>query len=107
MGTPTGAPSASTGAPSARASDEAGSGADADAPVARDVDAPFLSGVPTSAKSIGHTSVVFKIELSTGVKAAWKPASRRGPVRYKGEVAAYRLARLLAITNVPRASTQA
>lgn len=78
---------------------------DADAAAARDADGPFLTGVPTSAKSIGHTSVVFKIELSSGpgTKAAFKPASRRGPVRYKGEVAAYRLARLLAITNVPRA----
>ena len=96
----TGTPSASTTA-STSASVDAGS--EADAAVALDANAPFLGGVPTSAKSIGHTSIVFKIELSTGAKAAWKPASRRGPVRYKGEVAAYRLARLLEIPNVPRA----
>ena len=98
----TGTPS--TGAPaSASASASVDAGSEADAARVLDANAPFLGGVPTSAKSIGHTSVVFKIELSTGVKAAWKPASRRGPVRYKGEVAAYRLARLLAIPNVPRA----
>jgi hypothetical protein len=68
-----------------------------------DAEGPFLTGTPTSAKSIGHTSVVFKVELSTGRKAAFKPASRRGPLRYKGEVAAYRLARLLELPNVPPA----
>jgi hypothetical protein len=84
-------------------STSADAGGDADAAGVLDADLPFLGGVPTAAKSIGHTSVVFKIELSTGTKAAFKPASRRGPVRYKGEVAAYRLARLLEIPNVPRA----
>ena len=66
-------------------------------------EAPFLTGVPTAARAIGHTSVVFKVELSTGKKAAFKPASRRGPFRYKGEVAAYRLARALRLPNVPPA----
>jgi hypothetical protein len=47
--------------------------------------------------------VVFKLELPSGKKAAWKPASRRGPVRYKGEIAAYRLARALGLPNVPPA----
>lgn len=65
--------------------------------------APFLTGRPVSAKSIGHTSVVFKIELSTGKKAVFKPASRRGPLRYKGEIAAYRLGQALLIDNVPPA----
>lgn len=86
------------------------SDADADASVSGSVDGgdsrtdvPFIEGVPTSAKAIGHTSLVFKIELSTGKKAAFKPASRRGPVRYKGEIAAYRLGLALGVANVPRA----
>jgi hypothetical protein len=55
-------------------------------------------------KSIGHTSLVFKIELANGRKAAFKPASRRGPVRYKGEIAARRLGVALGIgPSVPRA----
>jgi hypothetical protein len=66
-------------------------------------DDAFLTGVPRSAKSIGHTSIVLKVELSTGTKAAFKPASRRGPVRYKGEIAAYRLGGALGLPSVPRA----
>ena len=56
------------------------------------------------AKSIGHTSVVFKIEQTDGKKIVWKPDARallRG--RYKNEIAAYRLAVLLGIDNVPPA----
>jgi hypothetical protein len=111
--TPSPAPSASqigTAAPplSATASPplsatDAGADASALAQAQRAADAPFLEGVPTSVKAIGHTSIVFKVDLSTGKKAAFKPASRRGPVRYKGEIAAYRLARLLKLTNVPPA----
>jgi hypothetical protein len=55
---------------------------------------------PRSGKSIGHTSVVFKLELSTGRKVAWKPNAKKVKGRYKGEVAAYRLGRALAIANV-------
>jgi hypothetical protein len=77
---------------------------DADAPPLSEGDAnAFLEGVPLSARSIGHTSVVFKVELSTAKKAVWKPASRRGPFRYKGEIAAYRLGVALGLPNVPRA----
>lgn len=54
-------------------------------------------------KSIGHTSVVFKIELTSGKKAVFKPHSKRGPGRYKGEIAAYGLARALGLDAVPRA----
>ncbi len=64
---------------------------------------PWLEAPPKAAKSIGHTSVVFKLELGSGKKAAWKPHSRRGPSRYKGEIAAYRLAVALGIANVPPA----
>lgn len=56
-----------------------------------------------SAKSIGHTSVVFKIELETNQKFAWKPSSKRGKERWRGEVAAAKLGDALAIPNVPPA----
>lgn len=54
-----------------------------------------------SAKSIGNTSVVFKLGFASGEKAAYKPHSIRGRDRYKGEIAAYRLAKALGIPNVP------
>ncbi len=64
---------------------------------------PYLTATPTSAKAIGHTSVVFKLELSGGLTAAFKPESKRGHSRYRGEVAAYRLSRALGLRNVPPA----
>lgn len=95
------APSAASASASASATSTLAP--DASAAASLDADAPFRSGIPTSAKAIGHTSVVFKLELSTGKKAAFKPASRRGPLRYKGEIAARRLALVLGLLNVPRA----
>lgn len=68
-----------------------------------DTDADYLEGRPKYGASIGHTSVVFKITFDNGQKAAVKPASRRGPTRYKGEIAAYRLALALGVDTVPRA----
>jgi hypothetical protein len=62
-----------------------------------------FSGEPRSARSIGHTSLVYKVELPSGKRAAFKPAWRRGPLRYKGEIAARRLALALGLPNVPRA----
>jgi hypothetical protein len=64
---------------------------------------PFSSAGPVVARSIGHTSVVFKLALEGGARGAYKPRSRRGPRRYKGEIAAHRLARALGLSNVPRA----
>ena len=92
-----------TAAATVEAGTDASTDASADASTDPHVEAdtPFLTGVPTSAKSIGHTSIVLKVELSTGQKAAFKPASRRGPLRYKGEVAARRLALALGLSNVP------
>jgi hypothetical protein len=57
-----------------------------------------------NARSIGNTSVVFKLTFDSGQKAAFKPRSRRGRDRYKGEVAAYRLAQALGIKYVPEVS---
>lgn len=63
----------------------------------------LLTRAPTRGRSIGHTSVVFALEADDGAKAAFKPASRRGPSRYKGEIAAHRLAIALGLSNVPPA----
>jgi hypothetical protein len=63
----------------------------------------YASASPLSGKSVGHTSVVFKLKLEGGLEAAYKPRSHRGHDRYKGEVAAYRLAVALGLPNVPLA----
>jgi len=75
---------------------------DASSPSADGLD-PFRTALPESAKSIGHTSVVFKLKLAGGRTAAWKPRSKRGNDRYKGEIAAYRLGLALGLSNVPPA----
>jgi hypothetical protein len=66
---------------------------------------PYVTAAPISAKSIGHTSYVLKVTLEGGLAAAYKPGSTLpfGKHRYKGEIAAYRLARALGLENVPRA----
>jgi hypothetical protein len=66
-------------------------------------DPAYATAKPISGKSVGHTSVVFKLKLDGGLEAAYKPQSKRGHSRYRGEVAAYRLARALGIDNVPPA----
>jgi hypothetical protein len=65
--------------------------------------------LPVRAKSIGHTSYVLKVTLSDGMRGVFKPRSRRplGDRRYRGEIAAYRLARALGLDNVPRAVPRA
>ncbi len=63
----------------------------------------YASAAPTGGKSVGHTSVVFKLGLEGGVAVAYKPRSTRGDHRYRGEIAAYRLARALSLENVPLA----
>jgi hypothetical protein len=75
-------------------------------PVAPD---PYTNAAPVSAKSIGHTSYVLKVTLEGGLAAAYKPGSTLpfGSHRYRGEIAAYRLARALGLENVPRAIPRA
>jgi hypothetical protein len=60
-------------------------------------------------KSIGHTSFVLKVTLADGEVGAFKPRSKRplGDRRYRGEIAAYRLARALGLDNVPPAVARA
>ena len=66
---------------------------------------PYLTAAPVRSKSIGHTSYVLKLTLEGGAVAAFKPRSKLplGDHRYKGEIAAYRLATALGLDNVPRA----
>jgi hypothetical protein len=66
---------------------------------------PYRTARPVRARSIGHTSYVLKVTLEGGAVAAFKPRSRRplGDHRYKGEIAACRLATALGLDNVPRA----
>lgn len=52
---------------------------------------------------MGHTSIVFKLELTNGNKAAFKPNAKKVRDRYRGEIAAYRFAVALGIPNVPPA----
>jgi hypothetical protein len=58
---------------------------------------------PVSAKAIGNTSVAFRVRFDNGAEALVKPRSKRGGLRYRGEIAAYRLARALGLENVPPA----
>jgi hypothetical protein len=71
---------------------------------AREAD-PYVTARPIRAASIGHTSYVLKLTLEGGAVAAFKPRARapRRELRYKGEIAAYRLAMALGLSNVPRA----
>jgi len=92
------------GAPAADASHaadvEASAPAEAGA-AAPEVPPAFLHAKLLAAHPIGHTSVVLKVRLEGGLVAAWKPDTRRGRDRYRGEVAARRLARALGLENVP------
>jgi hypothetical protein len=63
----------------------------------------YATAHASGGKAIGHTSVVFKLKLEGGLTAAWKPDSRRGRERYRGEIAARRLAVALGLSNVPEA----
>jgi hypothetical protein len=74
-----------------------------DASVPEAAPSPPVERHAKTAKSIGHTSVVFKIVGTDGRTIVWKPDSRIGRGRYKGEIAAYRLASLFRIDNVPPA----
>jgi hypothetical protein len=66
---------------------------------------PFVSGRPVRAKSVGHTSYALKLSLDNGSVALFKPRSKLplGDRRYRGEIAAYRLAMALGLDNVRRA----
>lgn len=106
--TPAPAPSSSVPLPLASASASSAASVVSSAAPERPILATEGCGKPLpiairSAKSIGHTSVVFKLELESNAKMAWKPSSRRGKDRWRGEIAAAKLGDALAIPNVPPA----
>lgn len=57
--------------------------------------------IQTGTKSVGSTSVVFKVPLDGGMSAAFKPETKKHGGRWRAEVAAYRVSRLLGLDNVP------
>ncbi|MEM9069619.1 MAG: hypothetical protein AAGE52_13990 [Myxococcota bacterium] len=58
-------------------------------------------------KPVGTTSVVFRMRMRSEHTAAFKPRSRQHRRGYKAEIAAYRIAQLLALDNVPPATLRA
>lgn len=88
------APASASAVPSAPDAGDAASAAD-----------PYLTGHPVRARSVGHTSYALKVTLDSGSVALFKPRSRLplGDRRYRGEIAAYRLAVALGLDNVRRA----
>ncbi len=57
-----------------------------------------------SLESVGTTSTVFRMGLIAPIDAAYKPMAKARMRGYRAEVAAYRLARLLGMDNVPPAT---
>jgi hypothetical protein len=52
-------------------------------------------------RAVGSTSVNFYLDLTGDLDAAWKPCYTDHCERYRAEIAAYRLNRLLGLTRVP------
>ncbi len=73
----------------------------------QDVILRYLEGArPIRFKPVGSTSIVYEMVLDGPVNAAFKPGSRHRPGGAIAEVAAYRIARLLGMDNVPPAVTR-
>ena len=64
----------------------------------------LLTAEPRQFKPVGHTSVVFRMRLEGPATAAYKVASHSFPRVHLAEVAAYRVASLLGLDNVPPAA---
>ncbi|MEO0324042.1 MAG: hypothetical protein AAF447_13865 [Myxococcota bacterium] len=58
---------------------------------------------PREFKPVGTTSIVFRMKTRSPHTAAFKPRTRQHRFGWKSEIAAYRLARLLAMPEVPPA----
>ncbi|MCX7807502.1 MAG: hypothetical protein N2515_02740 [Deltaproteobacteria bacterium] len=54
-------------------------------------------------RPVGTTSIVFQLQLTGAIDAAFKPESRLHPRGWAHEIAAYRVARLLGMDQVPPA----
>ncbi|MCA9580996.1 MAG: hypothetical protein KC416_04330 [Myxococcales bacterium] len=59
------------------------------------------AAVVRDVQPVGNTSVVFRLLLKGRVDAAFKPRQRSKPIGFRSEIAAYRLARVLGLDNVP------
>ncbi|MEZ4254769.1 MAG: hypothetical protein R3A78_03505 [Polyangiales bacterium] len=59
------------------------------------------AAIVTGLRPVGNTSVVFAAELRGSVNAAFRPRQKLKPLGYRAEIAAYRIARLLELDNVP------
>ena len=57
--------------------------------------------VPRRFRQVGTTSVTLRLDLGAGIDAAFKPRTRAHPRGFLAEIAAYRVARLLGMDNVP------
>lgn len=68
----------------------------------RILDALF-SAHPDNFRPIGTSSVTFQLQLAGPIDAAYKPETRTHPRGWAHEIAAYRLAVLLGLDNVPPA----
>jgi len=66
----------------------------------------LLTDRPTRFKPVGSTSVVFEMLLDGPINGAFKPRNRQRPGGAASEVAAYRIARLLGMDDVPPAVTR-
>lgn len=56
---------------------------------------------PREMRQVGTSSVTLRLELAPGLRAAFKPRTGSHPRGFLAEIAAYRLARLLGMDNVP------
>ncbi len=94
---------ANSGGPSA--TPPAASAVTATAPAASGAPSPpartVATGTPTAAKAIGHTSLVFKVHLKAEdgreENVVFKARFKKGPDRFRGEIAAFRLGEALGI----------
>lgn len=58
-------------------------------------------GYPREMRQVGTSSVTLRIELGPRMRVAFKPRTDSHPRGFRAEIAAYRVARLLAMDNVP------
>lgn len=66
-----------------------------------DIRAALASGYPERMRSVGTTSTVLQVELAGPIEAAFRPEVRGDQRGFRVELAAYRVAELLGMDNVP------
>jgi len=60
-----------------------------------------LTRYPRELRQVGTSSVTLRVDLGAGLMVAFKPRTDAHPRGYLSEIAAYRVARLLGMDNVP------